>query len=96
MIDGEEAAKAVTEAQELQKEREKAKPLATRRYNPELLDKDRLVAISKCDMLDEELIEEMREDMKEDFKSVPYMFISSVSQLGIQELKDKLWELLND
>lgn len=67
-----------------------------RRYNPELLDKDRLVAISKCDMLDEELIEEMREDMKEDFKSVPYMFISSVSQLGIQELKDKLWELLND
>ncbi|MER3374465.1 MAG: GTPase ObgE [Allomuricauda sp.] len=67
-----------------------------RRYNPELLDKGRLVAISKCDMLDEELIDEMREDMKEDFKDVPYMFISSVSQLGIQELKDKLWELLNE
>ncbi len=67
-----------------------------RRYNPELLDKGRLVAISKCDMLDEELIEEMREDMKEDFKDVPYMFISSVSQLGIVELKDKLWELLNE
>lgn len=67
-----------------------------RRYNPELLDKGRLVAISKCDMLDEELIAEMREDMEEDFKDVPYMFISSVSQLGIQELKDKLWELLNE
>ncbi|WP_067034224.1 GTPase ObgE [Allomuricauda sp. CP2A] len=67
-----------------------------RRYNPELLDKGRLVAISKCDMLDQELIDEMREDMKEDFKDVPYMFISSVSQLGIQELKDKLWELLNE
>ncbi|WP_036379912.1 GTPase ObgE [Muricauda sp. MAR_2010_75] len=67
-----------------------------RRYNPELLDKGRLVAISKCDMLDEELIAEIREDMKEDFKDVPYMFISSVSQLGIQELKDRLWELLNE
>jgi len=67
-----------------------------RRYNPELLDKNRLVAISKCDMLDAELIEEMNEDMKEDFKDVPYTFISSVSGLGIQELKDKLWTLLNE
>ncbi|MEZ4811562.1 MAG: GTPase ObgE [Allomuricauda sp.] len=67
-----------------------------RRYNPELLDKNRLVAISKCDMLDAELIEEMREDMKEDFKDVPYIFISSISGLGIQELKDKLWALLNE
>ncbi len=67
-----------------------------RRYNPELLDKNRLVAISKCDMLDEELIQEMNEDMKEDFKDVPYLFISSVSQLGIQQLKDSLWRLLNE
>ncbi|MEY8779331.1 GTPase ObgE [Allomuricauda sp. XS_ASV26] len=67
-----------------------------RRYNPELLDKQRLVAISKCDMLDDELIEEINEDMKEDFKDVPYMFISSVSGLGIQQLKDRLWKLLND
>lgn len=67
-----------------------------RRYNPELLDKNRLVAISKCDMLDEELIEEMREDMKDDFKDVPYLFISSVSGLGIQKLKDELWKLLNE
>ncbi|MBA4746723.1 GTPase ObgE [Flagellimonas halotolerans] len=67
-----------------------------RRYNPELLDKERLVAISKCDMLDQELIDEMDEDMKEDFKDVPYMFISSVSGLGIQQLKDRLWKLLNE
>ncbi|KAB7531630.1 GTPase ObgE [Flagellimonas olearia] len=67
-----------------------------RRYNPELLDKQRIVAISKCDMLDEELIEEMREEMKADFKDVDYLFISSVSQLGIQKLKDKLWALLNE
>ncbi|WP_437398136.1 GTPase ObgE [Flagellimonas lutimaris] len=67
-----------------------------RRYNPELLDKARLVAISKCDMLDQELIDEMDADMKEDFKDVPYTFISSVSGLGIQELKDRLWQLLNE
>jgi GTP-binding protein len=67
-----------------------------RRYNPELLDKERLVAISKCDMLDKELIEEMDADMKEDFKDVPYTFISSVSGLGIQQLKDRLWKLLNE
>ncbi|MBW8243478.1 GTPase ObgE [Muricauda oceani] len=67
-----------------------------RRYNPELLDKGRLVVISKCDMLDQELIAEMDEDMKEDFKDVPYMFISSVSGLGIQQLKDRLWKLLNE
>lgn len=67
-----------------------------RRYNPELLDKERLVAISKCDMLDEELIEEMDADMKEDFKDVPYTFISSVSGLGTQQLKDRLWKMLNE
>ncbi|AEM69757.1 GTPase obg [Allomuricauda ruestringensis DSM 13258] len=67
-----------------------------RRYNPELLDKERLVAISKCDMLDQELIDEMDEDMKEDFKDVPYLFISSVSGLGIQQLKNRLWKLLNE
>ncbi|MCR9227225.1 MAG: GTPase ObgE [Flavobacteriaceae bacterium] len=67
-----------------------------RRYNSELLDKGRLVVISKCDMLDQELIAEMDKDMKEDFKDVPYMFISSVSGLGIQQLKDRLWKLLNE
>ncbi|UOY05158.1 GTPase ObgE [Muricauda sp. SCSIO 64092] len=67
-----------------------------RRYNPELLDKQRLVAISKSDMLDDELTEEIDRSLKDDFKDVDYLFISSVSQKGILELKDKLWMLLND
>ena len=67
-----------------------------KRYNPELLDKNRLVAISKSDMLDDELIEEMKIELDKDLKETPYMFISSVSELGLDELKDKLWLLLND
>ncbi|MEM1257388.1 MAG: GTPase ObgE [Bacteroidota bacterium] len=67
-----------------------------RRYNPELLDKQHLVAISKADMLDEELREEMDALLKVDLKEVEYLFISSVTQKGIQALKDKLWSLLND
>lgn len=67
-----------------------------RRYNPELLDKDRLLAISKCDMLDEELIGEMREGLAEELPGVTPEFISSVSGLGIPRLKDRLWELLNE
>ncbi|MCM5661744.1 GTPase ObgE [Galbibacter mesophilus] len=64
-------------------------------YNPELLDKDKLVAISKSDMLDEELKEELTEELDGKFKNVEYLFISSVAQQGIQQLKDKLWEMLN-
>lgn len=67
-----------------------------RRYNPELLDKQRLVAISKSDMLDEELITEMDAILREDLKDIPYLFISSVAQKGLQELKDVLWKLLNE
>lgn len=66
-----------------------------RRYNPELLDKQRLVTISKSDMLDEELMDEMRVILDVDLKGVPYMFISSVAQQGITELKDRLWKMLN-
>ncbi len=66
-----------------------------KRYNPELLDKERLVAISKSDMLDNELKEEMNKALKESFKDIPYIFISSVAQQGLQQLKDKLWEMLN-
>jgi GTP-binding protein len=66
-----------------------------RRYNPELLDKDRLITISKSDMLDEELIAEMRLELDKDFKDIPYMFISSVAQMGLVELKDRLWAMLN-
>lgn len=62
------------------------------KYNPELLDKQRILAITKCDMLDAELLEELRNELPEDIKSV---FISSVSGLGIAELKDLIWEELN-
>ena len=67
-----------------------------RRYNAEMIDKERLVAISKSDMLDEELMAEMRTELEKDLKDVPFMFISSVAQLGIMELKDRLWKMLND
>lgn len=67
-----------------------------RRYNPELLHKERLIAISKCDMLDAELMDEMKQELDVDFKGIPYMFISSVAQMGITELKDTLWQMLND
>ncbi|MFC6861577.1 GTPase ObgE [Zunongwangia atlantica] len=65
-----------------------------RRYNPEMLDKDRLVAVSKTDMLDEELKAELKAELDENLP-VPYLFISSVAQQGLTELKDKLWEMLN-
>ena len=67
-----------------------------RRYNPELTHKERLVAISKSDMLDEELITEMSAELEQDLKGVPFMFISSVAQIGIIELKDRLWKMLNN
>ena len=60
-------------------------------YNPELLDKQRLLAITKCDMLDEELIEQMRPSLPE---GIPFVFISSVANMNITKLKDMLWEAL--
>lgn len=66
-----------------------------KRYNPEMLDKDRLVVISKCDLLDEELSEELKTYMKQHFKDVSWKMISSVAQNGLQELKDLLWKMLN-
>ncbi|AXP79918.1 GTPase Obg [Mariniflexile rhizosphaerae] len=66
-----------------------------RRYNPEMLDKDRLIAISKCDMLDNELKAELKELLDNELP-IPYLFISSVAQQGITELKDKLWKMLNN
>lgn len=60
-------------------------------YNPELLDKERLLAITKCDMLDEELIEQMKSHLPEGVSSI---FISSVSGMNITQLKDMLWEIL--
>ncbi|GAK88776.1 MULTISPECIES: GTPase ObgE [Nonlabens] len=69
-----------------------------KKYNPELLDKNRFVCISKADMLDEELMEQMKEGLDEEgaFDGAPYMFISSLSQFHMQELKDRLWQMLNE
>ena len=61
-------------------------------YNSELLDKPRLLAISKCDLIDEELKEMLQEDLPQNIEVV---FFSAVAQLGLQELKDKIWELMN-
>jgi len=66
------------------------------KYNPEMLDKERLLVISKIDMLDDELKAELKTQLDKDFKETPYMFISSVAQIGLTELKDKLWKMLND
>jgi GTP-binding protein len=63
-----------------------------KKHNPELMDKDRLLAISKSDMLDDELITEIEKELPKD---LPYLFISSIAQTGLSELKDKLWEMLN-
>ncbi|MDC0009435.1 GTPase ObgE [Winogradskyella sp.] len=66
-----------------------------RRYNPEMLDKERFVVISKSDMLDDELKAEMAVILDKDLDS-NYLFISSVAQQGLTELKDNLWKMLND
>ncbi|OFY92924.1 MAG: GTPase ObgE [Bacteroidetes bacterium RIFCSPLOWO2_12_FULL_31_6] len=60
-------------------------------FNPELLDKDKVFVISKSDMLDDELKREIKKDLPE----IPYLFISSVAQQGLTELKDLLWEKIN-
>ena len=60
-------------------------------YNPELLDKQRILAITKCDMLDEELIEQMKPELPEGIETI---FISSVAGYNIQKLKDRLWQML--
>jgi GTP-binding protein len=62
------------------------------KYNPELMEKRRVLAITKSDMLDAELMEYMEKDLPED---LPHVFISSVAQTGLVTLKDILWEELN-
>lgn len=66
-----------------------------RRYNPELLDKDRLIAISKSDLLDEELKTELNKELQNSFEDIAFVFISSVAQQGLEKLKDMLWNNLN-
>ena len=61
------------------------------KFNPELLDKERILVISKSDMLDDEL----KQEIKKDLPAISYLFISSVAQQGLMELKDLLWERIN-
>lgn len=61
------------------------------KYNPELLDKDRYLVISKADFLDEELQQEISTELSD----IPHAFISSVTNQGILQLKDKIWQILN-
>ena len=63
-----------------------------KQFNPEMLDKHRVLAVTKCDLLDEELMEMLRETLPDD---LPVAFISSVTGLGLNELKDILWKELN-
>ncbi len=63
------------------------------KYNPELADKQRVLAITKCDLLDEELMAELKKEMPDDVRVV---CISSVTGFGLDSLKDVLWERLND
>ncbi|MBI4945488.1 MAG: GTPase ObgE [Bacteroidetes bacterium] len=66
-------------------------------YNPELLKKDRVLGISKSDLMDEELMREFQKDMKKKFKEkkVPLVYFSSHTQRGLTELKDVLWKQIN-
>jgi len=63
-----------------------------KQYNPELVDKQRILAITKCDMLDDELMAAIKQEIPKDIQTV---FISSVSGLGLSELKDLIWTEIN-
>ena len=65
-----------------------------KKYNPEMLDKSRLIAITKSDLLDDELMDEIRLEIGKKIKE-EFIFISSISNYGLVELKDKIWEMLN-
>ena len=65
-----------------------------KKYNPEMLDKSRLIAITKSDLLDDELREEIGLEIGKKIKE-EFIFISSISNVGLVELKDKIWEMLN-
>jgi GTP-binding protein len=62
-------------------------------YNPELLHKPRLLAITKSDLLDAELEKLLKRELPKD---IEYIFISSITGKNIQQLKDKIWKMLNE
>lgn len=65
-----------------------------RQFNPELLDKPRVLAITKCDLIDAEIIDMLREEAVP--KGIPVVFISAVAEQGLDELKDVLWRSMNE
>ena len=65
------------------------------KYNPELADKDFIIAFSKSDLMDEELLQEFQNILKKEFKSIPFTIFSSVSLYGVNSLKEMLWKELN-
>ena len=65
-----------------------------KKYNPELLDKSRLIAITKSDLLDGELEREIASEVGKSV-NIPFIFISSISNVGLSKLKDKIWAMLN-
>ena len=67
-----------------------------KKYNPELLDKQRLIAISKSDLLDEKQISKIKKNISNKIKNVPFEFISSVSNIGLIQIKDLMWKVLNE
>ena len=62
-------------------------------FNPELRDKPRILAVTKSDLLDEELMAEMEKEISTE---IPHVFISAVSNGNIQQLKDKIWQVINN
>ena len=67
-----------------------------KKYNPELLDKQRLIAISKSDLLDEKQISKIKKNISNKIKDIPFEFISSVSNIGLIQIKDLMWKVLNE
>ena len=67
-----------------------------KKYNPELLDKQRIIAISKSDLIDDKAKLKAKKNISKNIKNVPFEFISSVSNIGLVEIKDLLWKVLNE
>ena len=67
-----------------------------KQYNPELLDKQRIIAISKSDLIDDKVRLKIKKDISKKIKNIPFEFISSVSNIGLVEIKDLLWKVLNE
>ncbi len=65
------------------------------KYNPLLADKDFMIAFSKSDLMDNELLEEFKLILEKEFKSTPCIIISSINTYGLSELKEELWKMLN-